>query len=385
MPDRSPGFVQRTALRVGPGAIAELPASATALGMSRPAIVIDQSLLKTAVGETVRRLLPSATIVTHPTAEPSVQSILDIVAELGDADADGIVAVGGGSSLDTGKVARALLAAKTRRWQDLPTQIPPGLSLITVPTTAGTGAEAGSGALLYDPEADDKVLVRRLGMAAELAIADGDLTLSLPSRLTAYTGLDALAQAILAYVPATSDSISGQMALRAIRLIFRALPRAVAKGSDRGARAEMMQGSVMSALAMFNAPPTYAAEHTFAEAIGPSAGVSHGHAVAAFFVPLAEYNTEPLAERYAEMAVEVGLAREGAKVSKAADAFVDGLEELVRGLGVEPLSSVAKAWDRDDLAARCRRHDGFAVNPRPISDGAVFRMLDCAYTGELRL
>jgi len=353
--------------------------------MTRAAVVIDQGLLATPVGESVRKLLPGASIVAHPTAEPSVQSIVGVVAELGACNADGIIAVGGGSSLDTGKVARALLAAKVDRWQDLPDQIPPGMKLITVPTTAGTGAEAGSGALLYDPEVDDKILVRRLGMAAELAIADGDLTLGLPSRLTAYTGLDALAQAILAYVPATGDSISGQVALRAIRMIFRALPKAVAQGTDRSARAEMMQASVMSALAMFNAPPTYAAEHTFAEAIGPAAGVSHGHAVAAFLVPLAEYNLKPLADRYAEMAVELGFASEGEAVPKAAAAFIEGLEALVRRLNVEPLAKVAKTWDRDDLAARCRRHDGFAVNPRPIDDTAVLRMLDCAHSGSLRL
>jgi alcohol dehydrogenase class IV len=385
MPDRSPGFVQRTALRVGPGAIGELPETAATLHMTRPAIVIDRALLATSVGETIRRLLPAARIVSHPTAEPSVQSILDVVAELGAGEADGIIAVGGGSSLDTGKVSRALLAAKISRWQDLPAQIPAGLPMITVPTTAGTGAEAGSGALLYDPEIDDKVLVRRIGMAAELAIADGDLTIGLPPRLTAYTGLDALAQAILAYVPATGDSISGQVALRAIRLIFHALPKAVSNGSDRGARAEMMQGSVMSALAMFNAPPTYAAEHTFAEAIGPAAGISHGHAVAAFLVPLAEYNLEALTDRYAEMAVELGLASEGATAPRAASSFVDALEALVRELGIEPLASVAKTWDRNDLAARCRRHDGFGVNPRPIDDAAVFRMLDCAHSGSLRL
>jgi alcohol dehydrogenase class IV len=330
-------------------------------------------------------LLPEATTIGHATGEPSVQSILDAVAELRSAGADGIIAVGGGSSLDAGKVARALIAADTSRWQDLPAQIPAGLPLITVPTTAGTGAEAGAGALLFDPERNDKVLVRRLGMAAELAIADGDLTLELPAKLTAYTGLDALAQAILAYVPATGDSISGQVALRAIRLIFSALPRAVTNRADRAVRAEMMQGSVLSALAMFNAPPTYAAEHTFAEAIGPAAGVNHGHAVAAFLVPVAEYNLEPLAARYAEIAIELGLAREGTSVFVAANAFVNGLETLVTSLGVEPLCQTAKSWRRDELAERCRRHDGFAVNPRPIDDRAVLRMLDCAYSGTLRL
>jgi alcohol dehydrogenase class IV len=383
MPDRRPGFVQRTALRVGPGTIAELPESASNLGMKHPAVVIDGSLVDTQVGTRLKSLLPGAAFVGCAAGEPTVHSIRDVMGRL--EGVDGIVAVGGGSSLDTGKVARALLAAKTDRWQDLPPQIPAGLPLITVPTTAGTGAEAGAGALLYDPEAGDKVLVRRLGMAADLAIADGDLTLTLPARLTAYTGLDALAQAILAYVPATGDSISGQVALRAIKLIFQALPRAVENGADRGARADMMQGSIMSALAMFNAPPTYAAEHTFAEAIGPAAGINHGHAVAAFLVPMAEYNIDPLAARYAEIAGELGLVTAAVSSAKAAGAFVDALEALVGRLQVQPLSQVAKAWDAQALAERCKRHDGFAVNPRPIEDAAVVRILDCAYQGILRL
>lgn len=384
MPDRFPGFLQQTAIHASPGAISDLPDRTKALGMRAPAVVIDQRLVPTRVGETVRQVLPSAAIVTHPTSEPSGDSILGVVNELRALNTDGIIAVGGGSSLDTGKVARALLAADAEQWQDLPEVIEGGVPLITVPTTAGTGAEVGSGALMYDVEADDKVLVRRRGMAAELALADSDLTLGLPSRLTAYTGLDALAQAILAYVPATGDSISGQIALRAIELIFANLPEAVHNGDDRHARARMMQGSIMSAIAMFNAPPTYAAEHTFAEAIGPATGIPHGHAVAAFLVPVAAYNVEPLADRYAEMAFELGLARSGAPISSAADSFVRGLEELVSGLAVEPLEQVATAWDIEDLSSRCRRHGGFAANPRPIDNEAIRGVLESAYSGRSR-
>ena len=205
MPDRSPGFVQRTALRVGSGAIGELPASAATLGVHKAGRCDRSRHPSHARGHDDPLSSAWSRIVAHPTAEPSVQSILNVVAELGAVDADGVIAVGGGSSLDTGKVRASVAGGQDQPLAGFAGPDSAGLPLITIPTTAGTGAEAGSGALLYDPEVDDKILVRRLGMAAELAIADGDMTLSLPPRLTAYTGLDALAQAILADVPATSD------------------------------------------------------------------------------------------------------------------------------------------------------------------------------------
>lgn len=381
MPDRAPGFTQLTSLHVEPGAIARLLQDCERLGMERPGVIIDRALCDSDVGRRLAALLPDAPMVPSAPGEPTTDTIAAVRDALVERGVDGIVAVGGGSTLDTGKVARALMAAGVSRWRDLPDRIPPGRALITVPTTAGTGAEVGAGALFFDPEAGDKILVRRRGMAADLAIADGDLTLGLPPSLTAYTGLDALAQAILAFVPAGEESISGQIALRAISLIFRHLPEAVADGASRRARAGMMLGSVTSALAMFNAPPTYAAEHTFAEAVGPAAGIGHGHAVAAFLVPVARYNLPALTGAYAAMARELGLSGSHSPAAQAAESFVEGLAALVRGLEVAPLSTVARMWDLEDLAARCRRHDGFELNPRPFDDAAVQAILACAWHG----
>jgi len=386
MPDRQPGFTQPTVLDVGPGAVQRLGAHAERLNMGRIVLLIDAALAEGDVGKAVRAQLPRAAVLTTPSGEPTIASIEEVASQVARHEANGIVAVGGGSTMDSGKLSRALLASGAAAIKSLPARIPAGkIGLILMPTTAGTGAEVGGGSLVFDPSVDDKILVRRPGMAADLALADGDLTLGLPASLTAYTGLDALAQAILAYVPATSDSLSGPIALAAINLILRHLPAAVANGRDRGARAGMMQGSVLSALAMFNAPPLYAAEHIFAEPIGAVIKVHHGHMVAAFLPGTAEFNEPVLRERYADIARATGTAGASASDGAASAAWVERLRRLVSDLAVPPLKAVVKNWNTDALLAQCKRNEGYASNPRPMNDDEARAIMTSAYDGSFRL
>jgi 4-hydroxybutyrate dehydrogenase len=386
MPDRQPGFVQPTALDVGPGAVQRLAAHAERLGMRRMVLLIDAALADGDVGNAVKAQIPGASILTTPPGEPTFVSIEGVAKQLASHQANGIVAVGGGSTMDSGKLSRALLASGAASIKALPARIPGGnVGLVLMPTTAGTGAEVGGGSLVFDPAVNDKILVRRPGMAADLALADGDLTLGLPASLTAYTGLDALAQAILAYVPATSDSLSGPIALAAINLILRHLPTAVAKGRDRDARAGMMQGSVLSALAMFNAPPLYAAEHIFAEPIGAVIKVHHGHMVAAFLPGTAEFNEPVLRARYAEIARATGTVAASASEAAASAAWVERLRRVVADLAVPALKTVVKTWDADALLAQCKRNEGYATNPRPMSDADARAIMASAYEGSFHL
>ncbi len=382
MADRAPGFLQRTVIAVGAGSISRLPDECVRLGLKRPAVLIDQPLLKTGSGARIKQLVAHAVVIPRTPGEPTFSSVAKTADDILAADVDGVIAVGGGSTIDSGKIARGLLAADVRSPLEIPDQLPAEpLPLITVPTTAGTGAEIGSGAIVYDPDADDKVLVRRQEFAAAVAIADGDLTLSLPPQLTAYTGCDALAQAILAYVPAGWDSISGQTALRAIGLIYRNLPVAVASGADRATRANMMLGSVLSALAMYNAPPTYAGEHVFAEPIGPALGVHHGHAVAAFLAGTAEFNVEVLAPQYAEIAREIGIADQATSNGDASQGLVAALRQLVVELGIPALSTVVDEYPIEALVERCSRHESYAFNPRQIRPEDAAVILVGAYNG----
>jgi len=383
MPDREPGFLQRTAIVVGQGSCARLAGSAEHLGIRRSAVLIDANLADTEVAEAVLAQLGSAALVRMPGGEPTVGSIRGVADELAAAEVDGVVAVGGGSTMDTGKIARGFLAARgAERLQDIPSTIEPApVPLIAMPTTAGTGAEIGAGAIVFDPAVEDKVLFRRSQLAADVAIADGDLTLGLPAVLTAVTGLDAFAQALMAYLPAGPDSISGQNALRAMQLIAASLPGAVEAGEDRTIRGRMMLGSVLSALAMYNAPPVYAGEHVFAEPVGTALRINHGHAVAALLPGTIEFNLDHCQQRFAELARALGFVAETARDDESATAFATAVRDLVHDVGVGPLHAPDGEPDLDALAARCERHEAYSLNPRPLERRDAVAVLRGAFDG----
>lgn len=386
MPDGDPGFAQRTVVVLGSGSIARLPGECRRLEMRRPAILIDPGLVAGPVAQRIGALLPDAPVIANQPGEPTFDSVAAAARSLEAAQVDGVVAVGGGSTIDTAKVARGLIAARVDSPKDLPEEIPQlVMPLIAVPTTAGTGAELGADAVVTDPDVADKVIIGRAALAADVAIADGDLTLSLPPSLTAYTGCDALAQAIFAYVPAGWDSVAGQLALRAMRIIFDALPRAVADGSDRDARRDLMLGSVLSAMAMFNAPPTYVGEHDLVELLGVALGVHHGHLVAALLPGVAEFNVEILEEPYAEIARELGFVEESASTRRAAAALVEALRRLVEDVGIPPLRAVVTVFPVDELVRRCERRGRLAQNPRPMRRQDAVAILAGAYDGSFRV
>lgn len=386
MTDRDPGFVQHTVVRVGFGASAALEADLARLGSRQPAVVIDEALLDTRVGAIIQTRVPGGRLVPRSPGEPTYDTVAQCAAAVADVAPDGLVAVGGGSTLDTAKVVRGMLAARVNRVVDLPETFGDGLvPLLALPTTAGTGAEVGAGAVVADTAGGDKQLVKRLELAADVALADAELTLDLPPRLTAFTGCDAFAQALLAFVAAGPESVSGQLALRAMKLIHEHLPSAVEHGQDRPARSGMMLGSVAGAMAMYNAPPTYAGEHAFAEPIGAALGVPHGHLVAAFLAPVAELNQRHLAREYSLVARELGLVNRTAMPSAAAAALVEALRGLVERIGIAPLSEVVEEYPVDDLIARCRESGALQHNPAPTPDDTLRAVFDAAYSGAYAL
>lgn len=385
MPDRETGFVQRTRLIVEPGSIARVAEQAALLGMEKAVAIMDPALADSELTTAVVDLVGKERVLVRTGVEPTFDTVAAATAELAALGADGVIAVGGGSTIDTAKLARGLLAGGLTSLAELPDELEGVAPLIACPTTAGTGAEVGAGAVVYSPLADDKILIRRQALAADVVVADANLTLGLPSHLTAFTGLDAFAQALMAYAPAGPDAISGQVGLRAMRLIWSSLPTAVADGSNAQARAEMMLGSVMSALAMFNAPPVYAGEHVFAEPVGAAVKCHHGHAVAAFLPATAEFNLEPFRPRYAEVARELGLGRDGDSEQALAHTFPAALRKLVLSLGVPPLGEAMEDYDLDDLVRRCVANEAFALNPRVILEDDARQILRSGIDGTFQL
>lgn len=382
MADREPGYTQRTVVDCELHAARRLAAHAERLGMRDVAVLADGGLAGTPALERVVEALPAARVSHAAAGEPTLDGVREVAERWSAAGTGGIVAVGGGSTLDTAKVARAFLALEPRELP-LPDPLPPLPPFIAVPTTAGTGAELGSGAIVFDPAVADKVLVKHPDLAADVAVCDGALTAGLPPQLTATTGLDALAQAILAYVAAGPASIAGRHALTAIELLVDHLPAAVARGDDLRVRQAVMLGSVESALAMFNAPPTFGAEHVFAEPLGAALHLPHGHTVAALLAPAAELNAAALARPYAELAARVGVAN-GAGEQDVARAFADWLRELVRDLGVRPLPR-PPATELDRAIDRLLAAGAFEGNPVPVGRDDVDALLAGAFDGSFRL
>jgi len=382
MPDREPGFRQHTAITVGPEAIGRLPAAVSHVRGTRPAVLIDSNLRDGPVAEQVLGPLQAHVVISPPSGEPTISSVREVSAMIDREEVDCVIAVGGGSTLDTAKLARGFVATGAVELADIPDVIDPApLPLIAIPTTAGTGAEIGAGAIILDDSTGDKLLFRRAQLAADIAIADGDLTLGLPPHLTAFTGLDAFAQALMAFLPAGEDSISGQNALTAMKLIRAHLPRAVESGDDRHARGKMMLGSVLSALAMYNAPPVYAGEHIFAEPVGAALGVHHGHAVATLLPGTIEFNLQAFSSQLACLARHFALADSASLDETASEALLANVRALVDRVSVPPLPEPDLGLDLDALALRCEHHEAYALNPRRLTREDATAILRGAFDG----
>jgi alcohol dehydrogenase len=198
-------------------------------------------------------------------------------ARMTDEAVDAIVALGGGSVIDTAKAARLChqQGLTFGEFLDSARTYPvPAVPLIAVPTTAGTGSEVSGGAVVSDPQAGRKAGIAHPNMRAQYAVVDPVLTWSMPPAMTANTGIDALAQAMAAVIAKVRTPIGDAIALEAVRLMGNSLLTAYRDGSDAAARADMACGSMMAGLAMNISD--CAAEHSLGQAIGGITGAPHG-------------------------------------------------------------------------------------------------------------
>ena len=293
-------FATAARIRFGCGARHELPAAAASMGQR--ALVVTGSAANRAAD--LVHAVADAGVAIAPlvvAGEPTVDMIREGAARARQANCDVVIAIGGGSVLDTGKALAALLAHPgdpldyleiVGKGQPL---IRPSLPLIAVPTTAGTGSEVTRNAVLASPEHQVKASLRSATMLPRLAIVDPELTLSLSRSLTASTGLDALTQLIEPYVSVRANPMTDALCLEGIRRAARALPRAYRDGNDLEARTEMAWASLLGGMALANAG--LGAVHGFAAPLGGMFPVPHGSAVAAVLPYAMDVNVRALRAR----------------------------------------------------------------------------------------
>jgi alcohol dehydrogenase class IV len=196
----------------------------------------------------------------------------------------------------------------------------PRLPLIQVPTTAGTGSEVTPISILTTPTHEKKGVVSPF-LYPDVAVLDGNLTLGLPPKVTAMTGIDAMVHAIEAYTTKhKKNPLSDALAIKALQLLYGNIRKVIADGGDSAARSAMLQGSMLAGMAFANAP--VAAVHALAYPLGGHYHVPHGLSNALVLVPVLKFNCTAAAPLYAELAEAIGLPG-------SAEAFVEEIAKLV--------------------------------------------------------
>ncbi|KAF0806646.1 iron-containing alcohol dehydrogenase [Alcanivorax xiamenensis] len=299
-------------LEVGAGAMARLPAVLQGLGCRNPLIVTDRMMARLGYLERLRGLLAEAgmgaDVFADTLPEPTAASLEGGLAMVRDGDYDAVVALGGGSPIDSAK-AIAVLGRHGGVINDyrFPRQVDEaGLPVIAIPTTAGTGSEATRFTIITDERTDEKLLCVGAAFMPVAALVDYELTVSVPPRTTADTGIDAMTHAIEAYVSRKANGYSDSQALAALRLIGPHLRRAYHDGEDRVAREAMMLGATLAGVAFCNS--SVALVHGMSRPIGAFFHVPHGLSNAMLLPAVTEYSLPAASARYADCARALGFA-----------------------------------------------------------------------------
>lgn len=299
-------------MQLGAGASEAIPNVLSSLGGSRPLLITDKMMVQLGYAARIQESLAAsglkADIFADTVPEPTVDSIRAGVEKARAGDYDSIIALGGGSPIDSAKAIGILakLGGEMRDYKFPRNVTETGLPIIAVPTTAGTGSEVTRFTIITDEQNDEKMLCVGIGFMPVAALVDYSLTLSLPPRVTADTGLDALTHAIEAYVSQKANLYSDSQALAAMRLIAPNLRRAYHDGSDTAAREAMMLGSTLAGVAFSSA--SVALVHGMSRPIGAFFHVPHGLSNAMLLPSVTAFSIPAAAERYADCARAMGVA-----------------------------------------------------------------------------
>jgi alcohol dehydrogenase class IV len=324
-------------LRVGGGASGELAATLAELELSRPFLVTDPFMVECGYCARLETALQEAGVAFGVFAEcvpdPTTDSVYAALARMKEGDYDSVVALGGGSSLDTAK-AVAVLARHGGLMRDykVPAQVPSGLPIIAIPTTAGTGSEATRVAVITDTQTQEKMLCMGLGFMPVAALVDYELTLTMPYRLTADTGIDSLCHALEAFVSRKSNPFTDSVALTAMRAIYQNVRTACAQPDNREAREAMMLAATQGGIAFANASVTLI--HGMSRPIGALFHVPHGLSNAMLLPEVTAWSVGSAADRYAQSARYMGIARSTDDDAAACEKLVAGLRQLTVDLAV---------------------------------------------------
>lgn len=376
-----------TSIRFGVGRIAELPAACKEIGIRRPLLVTDPGLRKLPMVESALAALKSAGLgdacFSDVRGNPVGRNVDDGVAFFKSSRCDGVIAFGGGSALDVGKTI-ALMVGQTRPlWdfedrEDWYTRVNvAGMApIIAVPTTAGTGSEVGRASVILDESTHLKKIIFHPKMQPAIVISDPELSSGLPPRITAATGMDALAHCLEAYCAPGFHPMADGIALEGMRLVKEWLPVAVKDGKDLVARAHMLAAASMGATAFQKG---LGAIHSLSHPVGAVYNSHHGETNGVVMPYVLVFNRPAIEEKMTRLARYLGLPNPGFP------AVLDWVQALKKEIGIPAtLADLGvKESDLDMLVPMAVEDPSTGGNPRPAGPAEMRQMFVKAIRGDL--
>jgi alcohol dehydrogenase len=371
-----------TTVRFGAGRITELADAIKAAGMSNPLFVTDPVLAKLPMTQKAAASLPGATIFSEIKSNPVEANVTAGVEAFRRGGHDGVVAFGGGSALDVGKLI-AFMAGQTRPVWDFEDvgdwwtradaeAIAP---VVAVPTTAGTGSEVGRAAVITDEKTHTKKIIFHPRMMPKVTLCDPELTVGMPPIITAGTGMDAFSHCLEAYCGLFYHPLADGIAVEGVRLVKENLTTAVKDGENLEARAHMMSAAAMGATSFQKA---LGAIHALSHPVGSLYDTHHGLTNGVFMPYVLVFNRKAIEEPIARLAAYIGL-------KPRFKAFLDFVLELRAEIGVpHTLAGLNVGDDKVDTIVEMAPKDPTAGgNPLPLDKRAARTIFNRALEGRL--
>jgi 4-hydroxybutyrate dehydrogenase len=369
-------------IQFGAGSRCLLASELARLGITRPLVVTDHGLIASGLVELVLGPVSrQAVVFSEVESNPAEEDVLAGVSRYRDARCDGVIGLGGGSPIDAAKAVRLMVSHPgrladydlTRGGQEkITASMPP---MIAVPTTAGTGSEAGRGTLIQLPQTGRKTIALSPHLLPNTAICDPELTRELPPVLTAGTGMDAFTHCIESYLSTTFHPMCDGIAVEGLRHISKGLETAVRDGADADARTAMMMGALLGGISFHKG---LGVVHSLSHALGSQGRVHHGTLNAVLLPHALRFNRVAAGPRMADLAGRMGLGRGG----DAAGHLVTLTELLLARLPLPRRLGQIAGLDHNRIAeyARLAMLDHcHRTNPRPCTEAELEDLLDRAW------
>lgn len=377
-----------TRVLFGAGAVGKLAEACKAAGMSRPLVVTDPGIAKLPILAEVTGVLKNggleAAVFSDVKPNPVAANVSAGLEVFRAGKHDGVVAFGGGSGLDAGKVI-AFMAGQTRPMWDFEDigdwwtrANPDGIApIVAIPTTAGTGSEVGRAGVITDERTHTKKIIFHPKMMPATAILDAKVTAGLPKNLTAWTGFDALAHCLEAYCAPGFHPMAEGIAVEGIRLVKEALRKAVADGNDLEARGKMLVASSMGATAFQKG---LGAIHSLSHPVGAIYDTHHGLTNAVFMPYVLAFNRDVIADRMERLSAWLGLTG-----TSGYDAFLSWVLRLREELNIpNTLEGLKVGPERFEEMGKMAEADPTAgSNPKKLTAADAVTLFENALAGKL--